>query len=213
MTTNLKLAGAALALALAAPAFAQAAPVPPAAIQPGDREIVTREVGPDGKVIEKHVIVKRPGGMAGMRHGGPGQMREMRGMGVGFENLSPEGRETLRAAMKVDREPNRATIEAARGRMLDVLSADRLDTGALKSAMAAERAAADRQGEAHQAAMLAAFQKLSAADRKAFAASMRDMHAKMEQRMKEMRERMKGMHGMGNMPPMPPVPPVPPAGF
>ena len=210
MKTTLKLAATALALALAAPAFAQATPATPAgpatASKPGDREIVTRTVGADGKVIEKRMVI---------RGGDHGRMGGMGNMGWGFAKLSPEGRETMRAAMKVDRTPDRAAIEAARNRMLDVLAADRLDVAALRSAMAAERAAAETRGEAHQAAMLAAFQKLSAADRKAFATSMRDMHVKMEGRMKEIRERMKGMrgkmmrHGHGEMP-MPPEPPMPP---
>ncbi len=191
MKTRIKLAGAALALTLAAPLLAQAAPpAPPAPPMAGEPHVM------------KRIIIRNGPGMDGMPM-----------MGGMMSKLSPEGRDILRQAMaEGPREVNRAAVDAARKKMLDILAADRLDVGALRSAMSEERAIAARQQESHQASMLAAFQKLSAADRKAFAESMRGMHMQMEMRMKGMGQRMKMMHmgpggpGGDDMPPPPPPP-------
>lgn len=187
MKQTIRLAGVALAMALAAPAFAEAADA--AAPQ-----------------IVKRVMILNGQGAEGMPM-----------MGGMFRQLSPEGRDTMRQAMAGGpREVDRAAVDAARKKMLDILAADRLDVAALRSAMSEERAIAARQQETHQASMLTAFQKLSAVDRKAFADSMRGMHMQMQMRMNGMGERMKGMHermkGMpmmhgGDMPPPPPPPP------
>ena len=191
MKTRIKLAGAALALTLAAPLFAQAAPpAAPASPMAGEPHVM------------KRVIIRNGHGMGGMHMGG--------GM---MSKLSPEGRDILRQAMAEGPiAVNRAAIDAARKKMLDILAADRLDVAALRSAMSEERAITARQQETHQESMLAAFQKLSAADRKAFADSMRGMHMQMEMRMKGMGQRMKMMHmrhggpGGDDMPPPPPPP-------
>ncbi len=197
MKLTIRLAGVALAMVLAAPAWAEAVD---AADAPGADAAAPR-------VIRRVMILN------GQDHGG---MPMMGGM---FGKLSPEGRDTMRQAMAGGpREVDRAAVDAARKKMLDVLAADRLDVAALRSAMAEERAVAARQQETHQAAMLAAFQKLSVTDRKAFADSMRDMHMHMQMRMNGMGERMKGMHdrmkGMRMMhgDDMPPPPPPPPPG-
>jgi len=93
-----------------------------------------------------------------------------------------------------------------------VLAADRLDLAAVKRVMDEERALADASRTAKQAAMLAAMQKLSAEDRKAFVADSRAMKERMGQRMANWRERwqQRGHHGKrGDMPAPPPPPPRP----
>ena len=192
MKLTRKLAGVALAVALAAPALAEAADAPAA----------------DAPRVVKRVMVLN----------GSGSGHEAMAMGGGMlHQLSPEGRDIMRQAMASGpREVNRAAVKAARNKMLDVLAAEKLDVAALRNAMTEERSIAARQQEANQAAMLAAFQKLSAADRKAFAASMQGMHRKLhirtrggDDRMIELRERLKTMHkGHGDMPPPPPPPPA-----
>lgn len=189
MKLTRKLAGVALAVALAAPALAEAADAPAA----------------DAPRVVKRVMVLN----------GAGSGHEAMAMGGGMlHQLSPEGRDIMRQAMASGpREVNRAAVKAARNKMLDVLAAEKLDVAALRNAMTEERSIAARQQEANQAAMLAAFQKLSAADRKAFAASMQGMHRKLHirtmgggDRMIELRERLKTMHkGHGDMPPPPPA--------
>jgi Spy/CpxP family protein refolding chaperone len=101
-----------------------------------------------------------------------------------FQSLSEEGRATMREAMQAsNRQSERAEIKAARDRMLTLLEADKLDTAALKRAMDDERKIAASSQEARQAAMLAAFTKLSVADRKAFVTEAREMREKMQARM------------------------------
>jgi hypothetical protein len=68
-----------------------------------------------------------------------------------------------------------------------------------------ERALAEATRQERQAAMLAAFGKLSVADRKAFVADSRAMKNRMDQRMQGWRERMRDRRGA------PPAPPAPPA--
>lgn len=147
-----------------------------------------------------------PGGpaMAAGHHGGRGMHgRGMDGRGM-FASMSEAGRKTMMEAMRGggDRRAEREQVKAARDRMLTLLEAERLDTGALKRALDDERNAANASRERHQAAMLAAFGKLSVADRKAFVADARAMKDRMESRMKDRRGK---RGGMDDMPPPPPM--------
>ena len=118
------------------------------------------------------------------RHGG------MMGKRV-FVAMSEAGRRTMQDAMQAggDRKADRETVKAARERMLTVLDSERLDTAALKRAMDGERVAANAGHEKRQAAMLAGFSRLSAADRKAFVAEARSMKTRMEARIDKRRAR------------------------
>lgn len=133
----------------------------------------------------------------------------------GFGAMSEPGRQAMMGAMRADRDANRADhdrVKASRDRMLAVLDAERLDTAALKRAMDDEREAANAMKVRRQTAMLAAFQSLSLADRRAFVADARTLRDRVETRVeKHMNRRMK-RHGAGHdMPsPMPPQPPQPP---
>lgn len=175
--TMMKTLAVGLMLAGATPVLAQVAapPAPPAA--PG----APMMRGPDG-------MGGRHGGMKGHR----------------FASMSEAGRATMREAMQAagDRQADRAAVKAARDRMLTVLDADRLDTAALKRAMDDERAAANASRERGQAAMLAGFSKLSAADRKAFVADARSMKDRVEKRMRKWRS---GRGRDGGKPPVPPA--------
>ncbi len=139
--------------------------------------------------------------MAASHHGGRG----MHGRGM-FASMSEAGRKTMMEAMRGggDRRAEREQVKAARDRMLTLLEAERLDTGALKRALDDERNAANASRERHQAAMLAAFGKLSLADRKAFVADTRAMKTRMETRMRGWRGKRGGMDDM----PAPPAPPT-----
>jgi hypothetical protein len=75
---------------------------------------------------------------------------------------------------------DRDQVHAARDRILTLLSATRLDTVALRRAMDVERESANQIKLRHQAAMLAAFQRLSLADRRAFVTDARSMRERME---------------------------------
>jgi Spy/CpxP family protein refolding chaperone len=100
-----------------------------------------------------------------------------------FKSMTPAGQQIMRDAMMPgDPKADRAGIDAARDQVMTLLDADKLDSAALKRAMDAERAAADAMHTKRQAAMLAAFQKLSVADRKAFVADARKMRDRMESR-------------------------------
>jgi Spy/CpxP family protein refolding chaperone len=184
----------ALAFAAAVPATAQtAAPAAPAA---------PAAAAPRG-----------PGG-----HGMHGGMKRQ-GM---FASLSPAGQQIMRDAMRPDdRKADHTAMKASRDQVLTLLDADKLDVAALKRAMDAERATAEAMHTKRQAAMLAAFQKLSVADRKAFVADARAMRDRMDARMgKGGRHGDMGGHGMmggpggmdgmdGMMPPPPPPAPKP----
>jgi Spy/CpxP family protein refolding chaperone len=119
-------------------------------------------------------------------HGGPGGpgMQGGRMAERAFPSLSPEGRKIMTDAMRETRgEADRAELRAARDRVGTVLSADRLDVNALRQAMDAERKLVDTQQQRRQEAMIAAFQKLSAADRKAFVADAKAGADRMRARM------------------------------
>jgi len=120
-----------------------------------------------------------------------------------FSSLSPAGQATMREAMRGNlaaRQAEHDAVKAARDRMLTILDADRLDTGALKKAMADERAAANAGRDRMQASMAAGFAKLSLADRRAFVAEAKAMRARMEERMKDWRGR--GGDGPPDPPPL-----------
>ncbi len=122
-----------------------------------------------------------------------------------FAGMSDAGRTTMHAALKgADPRADHAATSAARDRMLAILDADRLDTTALKRAMDDEREAANAAKVRHQAALLAGFQQLSLADRKAFVANARAMRTRMEGRMGGWPGR-RGPGGPGG-PGMPPPP-------
>ncbi len=123
---------------------------------------------------------------------GYGQQGRMGGERM-FPSMSESGRATMREAMMAggDRRENREKVEAAREKMLNALAADRYDSGAVKRAMDEERALSDASHQQRQAAMLAAFQKLSAEDRKAFVTDSRAMKERMKGRVEGWRERMR----------------------
>ncbi|WP_303808563.1 periplasmic heavy metal sensor [Sandarakinorhabdus limnophila] len=172
------------ALIAAAPAFAQSAPpAPPAPPQMGH-----------------HAGQKGPHGM--------GMNARM------FPSMSEAGRKTMHDAMMTggNRRDDRQKVEAARDKMLAALEAERFDAGAVKRAMDEERALSDASRQQRQVAMLAAFQKLSAEDRKAFVTDSRAMKARMQGRMEGRREMLRSRMQMRHMgqPSAPPVPPTPP---
>ncbi|MDO9488910.1 MAG: periplasmic heavy metal sensor [Sphingomonadaceae bacterium] len=111
-----------------------------------------------------------------------------------FAGMSAEGRATLREAMKPRQSAeDRAAVRAARQRVLTLIAAERLDVAAVRRAQAAERDLVVKQHERQQDAMLAAYQKLSVADRKAFADGMRDREERMLEGLKKARERIDEM--------------------
>nr|WP_255696728.1 periplasmic heavy metal sensor [Sandaracinobacteroides sayramensis] len=139
------------------------------------------------------------------RHGGLAR-------GPMFANISPEGRKILRDAM-VHSQEDRTSVRAARDRINALVGAEKLDVAALKRAMDAERQLVDGQHAKRQASMLAAIQKLSAEDRKAFAADARKARADVEARTAEWRKRSeKHRRAPGAVPP-PPPPPASPGGI
>jgi uncharacterized membrane protein len=106
-------------------------------------------------------------------------------------SVSPEGRRILAQAIRGSRE-DRAAVMAARDRINQLAAADQLDVAALRRAMAEERRLVDAQHARRQAALLEAFQKLSAADRKAFAERALRGRAMAEERAAEWRRRVEG---------------------
>ena len=159
-----------LAALIAGPAAAQTAPTPPAP------------------------PAAHGAGMPG-HHGSQGRMGNMRQRM--FPSMSEAGRAVVHEEMMAggDRRENRQKLAAAREKMLAALSADRYDPAAVKRAMDDERALSDASRQQRQSAMLAAFQKLSADDRKAFAADSRAMKERMGKRVDGWRERMRGRRG------------------
>ena len=181
MFPTLRTATIGLLVAGAAPLFAQAAapPAPPAA--------------PVVPAVPGHHAMR--GGMYG---GG------MQGGGM-WRGMTEAGRSTMREAMRAGGDPrsDHQSVKAARNRMLTVLDAESLDTGALKRAMEDERRAAEAGRDKRHAAMLSGFAKLTTADRKAFVANARAMKDRMEVRVIRMKQR--GPGGPGNDTPPPPV--------
>ncbi|WP_310475017.1 periplasmic heavy metal sensor [Sandarakinorhabdus sp.] len=180
MTRKLLLAALIAAPLIAAPAFAQTAPpAPPAAHH------------------------------AGPHHGAGPRMGQMGGRM--FPTMSEAGRKTMHDAMMAggSRREDRQKVEAARDKMLAALEAERFDAGAVKRAMEEERSLADATRQQRQTAMLAAFQKLSPEDRKAFVTDSRAMKARMQGRMEGWRDGMRSRMQMRSLG-QPPVPPAPP---
>lgn len=167
MTRKLLLAALIAAPLITAPAFAQPAPPAPPAAH-----------------------------HAGPHHGAGPKMGRHMGM---FPSMSEAGRAIMRDAMMAggNRRDDRQKVEAAREKMLAALEAERFDAGAVKRAMDEERNLADATRQQRQAAMLAAFQKLSPEDRKAFVTDSRAMKTRMQGRMDGWRERMRQRGGGG----------------
>ena len=150
-----------------------------------------------------------PAGMAGA---GPHAGHHMGGMGGGgmpmFPTMSEAGRKTVHEAMMAggNRRDDRQKMAALREKMLIALEGERFDAASVKRAMDEERALAEATRDQRQSAMLAAFQKLSAEDRKAFVADSRAMKARMQQRMDGWRGRMRERMGRGGEPRPAPAP-------
>lgn len=108
--------------------------------------------------------------------------------GAMFPNVSPEGRAILRETLREGSPEDRAALMAARDRINSLVGAERLDVAALKRAMDDERRLVDSHHAKRQANMLAAIQKLSPADRKAFAEDARNARARVEARTSQWRK-------------------------
>ncbi len=123
-----------------------------------------------------------------------------------FAGMSEAGRTTMREAMRAGGDPraDRDAVKGARDRMLAVLDAETLDTGALKRAMDDERRAAQAGHDKRQAAMLAGFAKLSTADRKTFVTNARAMKDRMAVRVMRIRQG-GGVQSDATPPPPPPM--------
>lgn len=123
-----------------------------------------------------------------------------------WANVSPEGRAILRETMRGDPK-DREAIKTSRDRINAIVGAETLDVAALRKAMADERRLVDAQHAARQARMVAAIQKLSPADRKAFAEDARRARTDVEARMAQWRKRAQGGPRTPDMPPPPPPAP------
>ena len=97
-----------------------------------------------------------------------------------YAMMSEAGQETMLAAMRaVDARASRASVNAARDRLLAVLEAERLDPVALRRAMDEEQAASTTLRDRQQAALFAGYQALSLADRRAFVTYARTVREEM----------------------------------
>lgn len=105
-----------------------------------------------------------------------------------FQNMSEAGRTQLFAAMR-STPKERAEAKKARDQINSLIAADKLDSAALRRAMDNERKLTDTQRARRQVAMLAAIEKLSEADRKAFAATASRARATVEARTDAWRNR------------------------
>jgi hypothetical protein len=122
-----------------------------------------------------------------------------------WANVSPEGRAILRETMRGDPK-DREAIKTSRDRINAIVGAETLDVAALRKAMADERRLVDAQHAARQARMVAAIQKLSPADRKAFAEDARRARTDVETRTAAWRKRAEARGRGGDVPPPPPPP-------
>lgn len=170
-----------LALALAGPALAQAgAPVPPAPPS-------------EPKRVERRVM------LVDGRRGGPA-----------FPNMSAEGRALLLDAMRANQETDRVALRRARDEVNRLIAAERLDVAAVRRAMAEERRLVAEQQARRQEAMLGVLQKLSPADRKAFAEDAMRGRENVDARADAWRKWAEEVRAGARVPP-PPPPPLPPS--
>ncbi len=136
-----------------------------------------------------------------MAHGGPG----MRHPGM-FAGMSPEGRRMMVESMKAfSNAQDRSALKAARDRVNQAVAADRFDPAALAKAMDDERRIVDGQHARRQQALIAALQKLSPEDRKAFAKASQMGRERMSNMMKHRREMRGGDRRMPSPPPANPA--------
>ncbi|MFQ3595404.1 MAG: periplasmic heavy metal sensor [Sphingomonadaceae bacterium] len=182
----------AVAACLAAPALAQPAPPAPPAAPPAAK--------------------------SGERHAYARERKGPRGTPRMFGNVSEEGRAVLSEAMRTTTPEDRAAVRAARDRVNALIAAERLDVPALRRAMEDERRLVSQLQARRQAALLEAVQKLSPADRKAFAEDAgkgrrmaEDRAAQWRQWAEEVRRRMADMPPPPSAPPPGPPPAMPPA--
>ncbi|WBX83855.1 hypothetical protein [Sphingosinicella microcystinivorans] len=109
-----------------------------------------------------------------------------------FTDMSPQGAAIIAEAMQAQRIPSNAEeVRKARQKVLDLISAEKLDIEAIRKAQAEERALAIKEHARAQEKMLKAYQRLSVQDRRAFAAGMREQEERMMQHLARARERMK----------------------
>ncbi len=109
-----------------------------------------------------------------------------------FEGMSPQGAAVIAEAMQAQRIPSNAEeVRRARQKVLDLISAEKLDIDAIRKAQAEERSLAIKEHARAQEQMLKAYQRLSLQDRRAFAAGMRVQEERMMQHLARARERMK----------------------
>ncbi|MBB4631863.1 hypothetical protein [Sphingosinicella soli] len=109
-----------------------------------------------------------------------------------FAEMSPQGAAIIAQALQAQRIPSNAEeVRKARQKVLDLISAERLDIDAIRKAQAEERALAIKEHARAQEKMLKAYQRLSLQDRRAFANGMRAQEERMIQHLARARERMK----------------------
>ena len=108
-----------------------------------------------------------------------------------FGGLTPQGRAILAEAMSTKSSPaTAAAIARARGRVLELLAAERLDLEAIDDAQREERRLVLQEHAQAHARMRAAYQKLSTSDRQAFANAIRLREARMRAEMAAAQNRM-----------------------
>ncbi|MDT7934548.1 MAG: periplasmic heavy metal sensor [Sphingomonadaceae bacterium] len=131
--------------------------------------------------------------------GNPGRPGGLRGT---MSQLSPEGRQALKQAMQSLRgDGTREQIQAARQQQLDILGAETFDAAAMQRAQMAERNLVTGQQQRRQAALLAAYSRMSAADRRVLAQAANQGRAMVQNRLQRFRDR------LGNGQFIPPPPP------
>jgi uncharacterized membrane protein len=109
-----------------------------------------------------------------------------------FADMSPQGAAIIAEAMQAQRIPSNAEeVRNARQKVLDLISAEKLDIDAIRKAQAEERSLAIKEHARAQEKMLKAYQRLSLQDRRAFAEGMRAQEERMMQHLARARERMK----------------------
>ena len=117
-----------------------------------------------------------------------------------FADMSPQGAAIIAQAMQAQRIPSNAEeVRRARQKVLDLISAEKLDLDAIRRAQAEERALAIKEHARAQEKMLKAYQRLSLQDRRAFAEGMREQEERMMQHLARARERMKNAQERSRM--------------